>query len=94
MDIMWVTELESIPGLAIFIDFKKAFDTVDWNFLLRVLEDFNFGPCIQKWIRLTMDPHLNFSNQKEMSVKGVRSQVCSMRGNFSFPLEMTTPSKE
>ena len=50
-DIMKVTELESIPGLAIFIDFKKAFDTVDWNFLFRTLQAFNFGPCIQKWIR-------------------------------------------
>ena len=30
---------------------KKAFDTVDWNFLLRTLQAFNFGPCIQKWIR-------------------------------------------
>jgi len=47
-DIMKVTELESIPGLAIFIDFKKAFDTVDWNFLFRALQVFNFGPCIQK----------------------------------------------
>ena len=50
-DIVKVTEPESIPGLAIFIDFKKAFDTVDWNFLFRTLQAFNFGPCIQKWIR-------------------------------------------
>ena len=33
--IMKITELENIPGMAIFVDFKKAFDTVDWNFLLR-----------------------------------------------------------
>ncbi|KAL9951638.1 hypothetical protein ACROYT_G044340 [Oculina patagonica] len=51
MDIMKVTELENIPGLAIFIDFKKAFDTVDWNFLHKTLQAFNFGPCIQKWIK-------------------------------------------
>ncbi|KAL9987821.1 hypothetical protein ACROYT_G002189 [Oculina patagonica] len=51
MDIMKVTELEDIPGLAIFIDFKKAFDTVDWNFLHKTLQAFNFGPCIQKWIK-------------------------------------------
>ena len=50
MDIMKVTEQESIPGLAILIDFKKAFDTVDWNFLFKALQTFNFGPCIQKWI--------------------------------------------
>ena len=33
----------NIPGMAIFIDFKKAFDSVDWEFLAKVLETFNFG---------------------------------------------------
>ena len=35
---MKITELENIPGMAIFVDFKKAFDTVDWNFLFKTLE--------------------------------------------------------
>jgi len=51
LDIMKVTELKNLPGLALFIDFKKAFDTVDWNFLHKTLQAFNFGPCMQKWIR-------------------------------------------
>ena len=50
-DIMKITALENIPGMAIFIDFKKAFDSVDWNFLANVLEAFNFGPQIRKWIK-------------------------------------------
>ena len=50
-DIMKVTSLESIPGLAIFIDFKKAFDSLDWNFLNKTLQSFNFGPNIQKWVK-------------------------------------------
>ena len=50
-DIMKVTSLDNIPGMAIFIDFKKAFDSVDWNFLAKVLEAFNFGPQIRKWIK-------------------------------------------
>jgi len=85
---MKVTELESIPGLAIFTDFKKAFDTVDWNFLFRVLQAFNFGPCIQKWIRtfytncsscfINNGSHLSFSNWKEVSVKVVHSQALSL----------------
>ena len=45
------SSLENIPGMAIFIDFRKAFDSVDWNFLAKVLEAFNFGPQIRKWIR-------------------------------------------
>lgn len=48
---MNVTDLENLPGLALFIDFKKAFDTVDWNLLFKTLQFFNFDPRIQKWIR-------------------------------------------
>ena len=50
-DIMKVTSLDNIPGMAIFIDFKKGFDSVDWNFLAKVLEAFNFGHQIRKWIK-------------------------------------------
>ena len=50
-DIMKVTEAENIPGIALFIDFKKAFDSLDWNFLFKTLEAFNFGPQIQQWIK-------------------------------------------
>ena len=49
-DILRVSSLEAIPGLAIFIDFKKAFDSVDWNFLSNTLEAFNFGPQLKRWI--------------------------------------------
>ena len=42
-DIMDFTEEENIPGLLIFIDFQKAFDCLEWNFLLRCPESFNFG---------------------------------------------------
>ena len=50
-DITKVRYLDDIPGIAIFIDFKKAFDFVDWNFLAKFLEAFNFGPQIRKWIK-------------------------------------------
>ena len=32
--------------------FKKAFDSVNWDFLAKVLETFNFGPHIRKWINV------------------------------------------
>ena len=35
--------VDNIPGMAIFIDFKKAFDSVDWNFLAKVLD-----PVVQR----------------------------------------------
>ena len=34
---------ENIPGLLLFIDFRKAFDSVECNFLYESLKMFNFG---------------------------------------------------
>ena len=41
---------ENIPGLLIFIDFQKAFDSLEWNFLQRCLESFNFGSSLIRWV--------------------------------------------
>ena len=38
------TAKQDIPGLLIFIDFRKAFDSLERNFLQRCLKSFNFGP--------------------------------------------------
>ena len=39
-DIMDFTDRENISGLLIFIDFQKAFDTLEWDFLFNSLECF------------------------------------------------------
>ena len=49
-DIMDFTAEENFPGLMIFIDFQKAFDTIEWCYLQRCLESFNFGPEFIRWV--------------------------------------------
>ena len=49
-DIMDFTGKENIPGLMIFIDFRKAFDTLEWSFLFNCLDSFNFGNEFKRWI--------------------------------------------
>ena len=51
-DIMELTDAENIPGLLIFIDFQKPFDTLEWDFLLKCLDAFNFGHDFIHWVRL------------------------------------------
>lgn len=46
------TERKQIPGLIMLIDFEKAFDSVSWKFIFEILEYFNFGKSIKKWIEV------------------------------------------
>ena len=45
------TERSKLPGILIFIDFEKAFDSIEWNFVYSSLEAFNFGPEFIKWVK-------------------------------------------
>jgi len=45
------TKKPNIPGILLFIDFEKAFDSLDWNFMLRSLNVFSFGPSVIRWIK-------------------------------------------
>ena len=51
LDIMEYTKVKKLPGLLLFIDFEKAFDSLEWDFLEKCLEKFNFGPDLIKWIK-------------------------------------------
>lgn len=42
LDIIDYTESFKLPGILLFIDFKKAFDSIEWGFLFQSLEAFNF----------------------------------------------------
>ena len=46
------TAAKNIPGLLLFLDFEKAFDTPEWPFIQRTLQHFGFGLSFQKWIKI------------------------------------------
>ena len=45
--------VKKIPGLLLFLDFEKGFDTVEWAFVQKTFKCYNFGPSLIKWIKLT-----------------------------------------
>ena len=50
-DIMDFTLNENMSGLMIFIDFHKAFDSLEWDYLYKCLEAFNFGEDFIRWVK-------------------------------------------
>ena len=51
-DVVDYTKRNCLPGILIAIDFEKAFYTPEFNFLIRTLHKFNFGPSFIHWIRI------------------------------------------
>lgn len=48
VDIFDYYEENDLESILLFLDFQKAFDSVEWNFMLEVLKKFNFGKKLSK----------------------------------------------
>ena len=51
-DVMDFTKVKNLPGIAVFLDYEKAFDSVEWDFLQKCLQSFNFGPQLRRWVSI------------------------------------------
>ena len=51
-DLLNFTKINNIEAYIAQIDFKKAFDSIEWPFMLKTLEKFNFGEHFIKWIKI------------------------------------------
>ena len=54
-DIFEKTKVQSIPGILLLLDFRKAFDTVEWSFIQKTIDLFNFGRSIKQWTKTFYD---------------------------------------
>ena len=48
-DIMEFSNNKQLSGILLFVDFEKTFDTLEWSFISKTFEAFNFGPNFRKW---------------------------------------------
>ena len=46
------TNTEKIPGLLLFVDFEKAFDSIEWSFIEKTLKYYNFGTSLVTWVKV------------------------------------------
>ena len=46
------TRIKNLPGILLFIDFEKAFDSLEWTFLEKCLNQFGFGPDFIRWVNI------------------------------------------
>ena len=51
-DIIEYSDQNQSNAAIIFLDYKKALDRVEWEWVIRCLEKLNFGKKIQSWIRM------------------------------------------
>ena len=84
-DLMFYTKMLDKPGVAIFLDFRKAFDTIEWNYINAALKFFNFGPDLLNWFTVLYNQVsscvLNNGHASEFFLlqRGVR-QGCPLSG--------------
>ena len=49
-DVLDLTKDQNIPGILVALDFRKAFDSLELPFIMRILDAFNFGSSIKRLI--------------------------------------------
>jgi hypothetical protein len=52
MDIMEYVKSKNIPGVVLFLDFQKAFDSLNWNFIFKCLKKFGFKDEFCHWVKV------------------------------------------
>ena len=76
-DLIHYTDKLNQKGIAIFLGFKKAFDSIEWNYLLETLHLFNFGLDIQKWIKMFYNGFFPYSRESDKVARCLASSSFS-----------------
>jgi exonuclease III len=50
-DLIHYLNSNNLPGLLVLIDFEKAFDSINWSYMHKVLQEFGFKNDICQWIK-------------------------------------------
>ena len=78
-DLFSYAKTNNLPGMMLLIDFEKAFDSVDFGFLVATLEMFGFGEYFVNWIKIILGCNIG-TNFKGVTV---------VNGNISTPFNIS-----
>ena len=53
-DIMQYAKANNLPGLLLTVDFEKAYDSISFNYISKVLSFLNFSDDIIKWVKILL----------------------------------------
>ncbi|RHZ31724.1 hypothetical protein DYB37_012560 [Aphanomyces astaci] len=73
--------LDGEEGYAMFLDFEKTYDRINWDFMFDTLETFNFGPRFLQWLRLLYNhpvAHLVINGALSPSPRVSVSEACEV----------------
>ena len=51
-DLIYKLKKSNQEGILLLLDFEKAFDSLEWSFIHKTLDYFNFGQNMKKWIKI------------------------------------------
>ena len=83
IDIMEYTKEKDIKGIIAFLDFEKAFDSIDWRVIEDALCKFNIGERFRTWVKIVYTnitscvTNCGFSSENFDITRGVR-QGCPL----------------
>uniref|UniRef100_A0A8C6PVC2 Reverse transcriptase domain-containing protein n=1 Tax=Nothobranchius furzeri TaxID=105023 RepID=A0A8C6PVC2_NOTFU len=82
LHLMWLSQSQDVPIAALSLDDEKAFDRVEWQFLLSILSHFGFTADFIKWITIPLLfiiflEVLAVSIRAHKGIKGIRVGVVS-----------------
>ena len=87
---MEIAKTQNLPGTLTSLDFRKAFDFLEWPFIMKTLDYFNFGTDMKRWvstfysnIESTVVNKGNTTNWFKPS-KGVRQVALSLLTSLFF----------
>ena len=77
-DLFNYAKVNNLPGMMLMIDFEKAFDSVDFRFLIATFEMFGFGEYFVNWIKIILGCEVG-TNFRALTV---------VNGNISTPFDV------